>query len=270
MNKRLLILIALVFVFCAGFAQQDSVFRFEREYKGQISDFAVDNLGNLYLVFQGGQLKKLRSNGDSLAVFNNVRRFGKLHSIDVSNPLKVLLYYRNFSTIVVLDRFLNERSTLDLRKQNLIQIKAIGQSYDNNIWLYDELDSKLKKIDDDGRLIDQSNDFRQIFDTAPSPSHIVDHDKFVYLYDSSKGIYTFDYYGGFKSRVPLTGWSDFSVINQSLFGRSAGRLYRYDNGTLDLRELQLPGFMANAQKMIVSSSNVYVLLDGSIMVYSYR
>ncbi len=122
-----------------------------------------------------------------LAVFNNVRRFGKVYSIDVSNPLKVLLYYKDFGTIVTLDRFLNERSTLDLRKQNLLQVRAIGQSYDNNIWIFDELEVKLKKIGDDGRIIDQSNDFRLIFDSTPSPDYIIDQDKFVYLYDSQKG-----------------------------------------------------------------------------------
>src|SRR5687767_14903264 len=119
-------------------AQQDSLFRFEKSFEGSVADFTVDNLGNMFLLYQNGQLKKLRSNGDSMGVFNNVRRFGKLHSVDVSNPLKVLLYYKDFSTIVILDRFLNERSTLDLRRQNLLQVKTIGQAYDNSIWIFDE------------------------------------------------------------------------------------------------------------------------------------
>ena len=70
-----------------------------------ISDFSVDNLGNIFLVTGFQQLKKLDNNYDSVAVFNNVRRYGKLETIDVSNPLKVLLFYRDFNTVVVLDRF---------------------------------------------------------------------------------------------------------------------------------------------------------------------
>lgn len=270
MITRLFICFLFVLAVFSGTAQQDSLFRFSKEYGGVITDFSVDNLGNMYLVYQNGQLKKLRANGDSLAVFNNVRRYGKLHSIDVSNPLKVLLYYKDFGTIVILDRFLNERSTLDLRKQNLLQVKSIGQSYDNNIWIFDELEVKLKKIGDDGRLIDQSNDFRQIFDSTPSPSFIIDQDKYVYLYDPQKGIYSFDYYGGFKSRIPFTGWHDFRVINNSIFGRDAHFLYRYDNGTLDLKEFRLPKFMIDAQKIVVAPGNVYLLRDGAIMVYSYN
>jgi hypothetical protein len=269
MTKRLFIILVTFFVTSQCFSQADSAFHFVKDYRGGISDFSVDNLGNLYFVYQNGQLKKLRPDGDSLAVFNNVRKFGKLYAVDVSNPLKVLLHFRDFNTIVILDRLLNERSVLDLRKHNLLQVKAIGQSYDNNIWIFDELDVKLKKIGDDGRLIDQSNDFRQIFDSTPSPSVIIDQDKLVYLYDDQKGVYTFDYYGGFKNRIPFTGWSDFTVINNSLFGRDRSNLYRYDAGTLELQQFAVPEFMNNAQKIVIRPGAVYLLRDGVIMVYSY-
>jgi hypothetical protein len=269
MTTRLFIFLVSVFISSQCVSQADSVFHFVKDYRGGISDFTIDNLGNLYFVYQNGQLKKLRPNGDSLAVYNNVRKFGKLYAVDVSNPLKVLLHFKDFNTIVILDRLLNERSVLDLRKHNLMQVKAIGQSYDNNIWIFDELEVKLKKISDDGRTIDQSNDFRQIFDSTPSPSVILDQDKLVYLYDGQKGVYTFDYYGGFKSRIPFTGWSDFTVINNSLFGRDKTNLYRYNAGTLALQQFAVPGFMNDAQKIVIRPGAVYLLRDGVIMVYSY-
>lgn len=270
MIKRFPFIFAFLILSFASIAQSDSNFHFVREHRGYITNFSVDNLGNIYLLYQGGQLKKLRPNGDSLAVFNNVRRFGKVYSIDVSNPLKVLMYYKDFGTIVILDRFLNERATVDLRKQNLLQVRAIGQAYDNNIWIFDELDLKLKKISDDGRMIDQSADFRLVFDSVPAPSHIVDQDKLVYLYDSQKGVYIFDYYGGFQNRIPFTGWTDFEVINKALFGRDNNYLYRYDMGSLQLQQIPAPAFMNDAQKVVVFPGNVYVLKDGVFMVYSYN
>ena len=269
MITRLFIFFSFIFISSQCFSQADSIFHYVKDYRGGISDFTVDNLGNLYFVYQNGQLKKLRPNGDSLAIFNNVRKFGRLYSVDVSNPLKVLLHFKDFNTVVILDRLLNERSILDLRKHNLLQVKAIGQSYDNNIWIFDELDLKLKKIGDDGRLIDQSNDFRQIFDSTPSPTAIIDQDKLIYLYDDQKGVYTFDYYGGFKSRIPFIGWTDFTVINNSLFGRDNSKLYRYDMGTLQLQEFAVPQFMNHAQKIVIRPGSVYLLRDGVIMVYSY-
>ena len=269
MMTRLFIFLSCILISTRCFPQADSIFHFEKDYRGGISDFTVDNLGNLYLVYQNGQLKKLRPDGDSLAVYNNVRKYGKLYSVDVSNPLKVLLHFKDFNTIVILDRLLNERSVLDLRKHSLVQVTAIGQSYDNNIWVFDELELKLKKIGDDGKLIDQSNDFRQIFDSTPSPSVIIDQDKLVYLYDVQKGIYTFDYYGGFKNRIPFTGWLDFTVINNSLFGRDNSNLYRYDAATLELQKIPVPQFMSDVQKIVMRPGTVFLLRDGVIMVYSY-
>ena len=95
----------------------DTFFVFNKVAGEQLIDFTVDNLGNLYLVNNTGQIKKVSPTGDSIAVFNNVRQYGKIYEMDVTNPLKVLLYFRDFGTIVVLDRFLSTRSTIDLRNQ---------------------------------------------------------------------------------------------------------------------------------------------------------
>jgi hypothetical protein len=250
-------------------AAQDTLFRLKKTYTGDIADFTVDNLGNCFAISSNGQIKKINSDGDSAGVFNDVRRYGKLFSIDVTNPLKVLLYYKSFGTILILDRFLNVRSTIDLRRQNLFQVKTIGQSYDNNIWVFDELESKLKKVADDGRVTDQSADFRMIFDSMPSPEVIIDQNKFVYLYDPVKGVYIFDYYGAFKNRLLFRGWNDFSVINNVLFGRSGNSLFRYEPGTLNLQELPVSDRIASAKKIRITNTYLYALRDGFIEVYSY-
>src|SRR3982751_4245634 len=80
-------------------AQKDTVFIFNKTLPGDFSYFTVDNLDNLYLVNNSSnQLKKIDGNGDSVGVFNNVRKYGKLFSIDATNPLKLLLFYKNFAT----------------------------------------------------------------------------------------------------------------------------------------------------------------------------
>src|SRR5690349_13769298 len=74
----------------------DTAFKVDRIIAGDFTDFNVDNLGNIYVVGPSGQLKKMKPNGDSLAVFNNVRQYGKINFIDVSNPLKVLLHFKDY------------------------------------------------------------------------------------------------------------------------------------------------------------------------------
>ena len=133
-----------------------------------------------------------------------------------------------------------------------------------------EIENKLKKVADDGRLIDQSNDFRQIFDSTPSPEKIIDQNKTVYLYDPAKGVYLFDYYNAFRSRIPFIGWKDFNVVNNSIVGHDNKFLYRYDAGSLQLQQFAVPAFMAASDKILIAPGAVYLLKDGVIMVYSYK
>lgn len=241
-----------------SYAQKDSSFIYSKTFPGDFSYFTVDNLDNIYLLSNTNQLKKITPDGDS-AVFNDVRKYGKLFSIDATNPLKILLYYKNFSTIVVLDRFLNVRNTINLRKQNIFKVKTIAASYDNNIWLFDEGDAKLKKIDDNGDILLETVDFRNLFDTIPSPTQIVDRNRFVYLYDTTKGFYTFDYYGGFKSRLPFLNWKNTEVIANTLYGFSDTSLYQYKQGSLNLQEYKLSPSFADALQIKVGNKKVYVL-----------
>jgi hypothetical protein len=69
--------------------------------------------------------------------------------------------------------------------------------------VYDHLENKIKKIDDNGRLVMESSDFRQALKTVPSPAAIYDIDGQLYLYDPKKGLLVFDYYGAYKSIYPL-------------------------------------------------------------------
>ena len=175
-------------------AQADTTFSLLRTIPGDIESFTVDNLDNIYILNSHNQVKKLNANGDSVAVFNDVKKYGKATLLDVSNPLKVLLYYKDFATIVVLDRFLNVVNSIDLRKQNIFQAKAVAQSYDNKVWVYDELENKLKKVDEEGKTLFETPDFRQLFGQAPVPQKIFDQDKLVYLYDSAQAVFVFDYF----------------------------------------------------------------------------
>ncbi len=214
--------IVLLFSCLMAVAQKDSSLTLLRTHSGDIASVALDNLDNLYLVSSSGQIKKLNSRGDSVAVFNGVRNFGPLQSIDVTNPLKPLLFYKDFSTVVVLDRLLSRRTSLDLRRFNVLQPSAIGLSYDNNIWVFDQFDNKLKKMDEGGNLLLQTTDFRQLFNQTLSPQRIINDGGLVYLADSTEGIFVFDNYGAFQRRIDLKGWRSLDVWS--------GRLVRLSNG----------------------------------------
>ena len=269
MKKITLILLLAGFILKSN-AQTDSSFQYVRTITGDIVAFTVDNLDNVYLLNSSNQVKKLNSNGDSVAIFNDVKKYGQASLIDVSNPLKVLLYYQDFATIVVLDRFFNIRNSIDLRKQNVLQVRAIAQSYDNNIWVYDEVENKLKKLDETGKLLLETPDFRQLFGQAPMPQKIFDQDQYVYLYDSAQAVFVFDYYGALKNKIEISHWDNLKVTGKYIFGSKNNVLYRYDIKTFRLDEWRMPDEIYRSRAFNFSGTRLYALKKDRVEIYSFR
>lgn len=267
MKKTIFIFISLMFSVAAK-AQNDTTFRLVKKITGDIVDFTVDNLDNIYILNSRNQIKKINSNGDSVAIFNDVKNFGKASLIDVSNPLKILLYYRDFATVIMLDRFLNVVNVIDLRKQNILLAKAIGQSYDNKVWLYDEMEGKLKKIDEEGKLLLETPDFRLLLGQAPSPIKIYDENKYVYLYDPLKGVYVFDYFGALRNNIQILQWKNFKVAGKFIFGSKADTLYRYDISSFMFDEWKMPQEIYQSVSFNFTSARLFAMRKDGIYIYS--
>ncbi|TCZ71016.1 hypothetical protein [Flaviaesturariibacter aridisoli] len=246
---------------------QDSAFTLLRTVRVEATDFAVDGLENLYVVTPTGLLKKYGPAGDSVAVFNNVRRFGRLYSLDVSNPLRPLLFYKDFSTVVLLDRLLSQKAVLDLRRARIAQATAAATSYDNNIWIFDAVEAKLRKLDESGRLLMETPDFRQLFSFDFVPEKIVDGDKAVYLFDPRAGVLVFDYYGTYQRRYPVESWALLGVLDRQLIGVQGGSLVLLNTGTLLQRQYQFPSSFGGFQRYLVGKSKLFALGKDSVNVY---
>lgn len=243
-------------------------FKLEKVIAGNFTMMDVDVLNNIYVITAGNQLKKYNANGDSMAVFNDVKKYGNPTLMDVSNPLKVLLYYKNYATVVMLDRLLSLRNSINFRQQNIFSVKAIATSYDNNIWLFDEQDYKLKKIDEEGKLLQESTDWRVLMDAVPSPATIIDNNNFVYLYDPAKGFYIFDYYGTFKNNLPFLGWKNIAVSAGKITGLHNNRLHSYVIESLNDKTYTIPSFFRNYISIKAMNGKVYVLKEDALEVYS--
>jgi hypothetical protein len=275
--KGIAVIVAAFFLLPAfGNAQADTTFRLMRTMTGDIVDFTVDNLDNVYVLNSRNQVKKFDAKGDSVAVYNDVKKYGQATLIDVSNPLKILLYYRDFTTVVMLDRFLNAVNSIDLRKENILQAKAIGQSYDNKIWVYDEVENKLKKVGEDGKLMQETPDFRQLLGTAPTPLKIFDENRYVYVYDSVYGVYVFDYFGALKNNIMIDHWQNFKVAGKYIFGSKADTLYRYEIASFRYDEWPMPAPIRQSKSFNFSSSRLYAMkkecngTESCIYIYSFR
>ena len=234
---------------------------------GEYTYMNVDILGNIYLISSGNRLIKLNNNRDSVAVFNEVKKYGNPSYIDVSNPLKILVYYKNFSTIVALDRFLTFRNSINLRNKNIFSVNAVATSYDNNFWVFDEQDYKIKKLNEQGELLLESSDIRQLVDEAPVPSKIIDCDNQLFLYDEKIGFYLFDYYGTFRNNIPFKGWQNVAASKNYIYGFLENELLSYQINSLQLKKYRFSESASNFISIKAINGKLYILTKGELQIY---
>jgi hypothetical protein len=248
-------------------ATSSSTLKLNSFIPGDYTYMNVDVLGNIYLITSGNRLLKLNNKRDSVGVFNDVKKYGNPSYIDVSNPMKILVYYKNFSTIVALDRFLVFRNNINLRNKNIFSVNAVATSYDNNFWIFDEQDYKIKKINEQGELLLESSDVRQLTDQAPIPTTIIDCDNQLYVYDINKGFYLFDYYGAFKNSIPFKDWQNVSVSKNIIYGFIGNELLTYQINSLQLKKYSFPETVSDFISIKAINGKLYILKKGELQIY---
>jgi len=142
MKTILFFLVSLYFNF--SFAQEIQT-KFISEISLQADDFVgVDDFQNLYYIENNILYKKTDKRAFS---YSNVN-LGKLTSVSIQNPFKLILFYKDFNSVIILDNNLNELSDkIDFTQETLFNnVLFVSSSSENNIWLYAD-DNKLHVYD---------------------------------------------------------------------------------------------------------------------------
>ncbi len=271
MNKTATLFSMFFVSTCFCFAQQDTSLRLLKTIPIAAAEIAVDNLENLYLLTPADGLKKYNADGDSVAAYNNVRRFGKLYSFDVSNPLRPLLFYKDFSTIVLLDAQLSVRGLLDLRRHNIIEASAAALSYDNNIWIFDALENKLKKLSEKGDLLLETADFRTLFEGFFVPEKIWDQNNSLYLFSAGAPVLQFDYFGTFQKKHVVPNWQSIAVFNKNIIGFTNGGIALFNTANLIMQQqYQFPSQFGSFNQYLVGNTKLFARGKDSVQIYSFK
>lgn len=228
----------------------------------------TDYLQNGYFITAHNEFQKIDSSGNLLATYNQ-NRFGKLHFADATNPMKLILSYPEYGTVVMLDNTLSEVSVLSLRMINIQSYTATCfSSIDNNIWVFDDQDYKLKKIDKNNNIIIESGDMFSLVGKAIHPVYMQERDQYVYLSDPSEGIVVFDVYATYYQTLPFRNIQKFQVRNNQLFFYQANALHSYHLKTLEEKDIVLPDSIG-VMDVRIEKSRLYVLREDSLDIYTY-
>ncbi len=228
----------------------------------------TDKLGNCYVIDENNQLTKYNALGEREANYSD-KYMGKLKSADVSNPLKILLLYADFNQITSLDNKLSLRTQVPLRELNILQPLAVCTSVNDGLWIFDQQDFQLKRLDLNLNIVQESGNLMQITGKEIKPSHLFENNGYVYLNNPEIGIMVFDLFGSYFKTIPLTQVSGIQFIGDELFYYRKGVLTAYNIKTLSERIIELPaGSDSSIYNVRVEEQKVYLLKDQQLNIYS--
>lgn len=226
-----------------------------------------DNLSNLYVVTANNSLVKYDSTGKQLFTYNTLK-YGQLKFVDATNPMKLLLYYPDFTTLVLLDNTMSELSTMNLKQAGIIQPLSVCLSMDNNIWIYDAQEFKLKKLDQNLNVLAEGSDLLATAHELAEPDMLLERDNFIFLNDPAKGIFVFDNYGAYSHLLPIKGLKDLQVFNKKIYYLKENSIQSYDLQTLQTKTISLPGSSQVLQSRI-ERDRLFLLKEKKVTLYRY-
>lgn len=226
-----------------------------------------DNLNNLYTITADNSLVKYDSTGKKLFTYNTAK-YGQLRFVDATNPLKLLLYFPDFTNVVLLDNTLSEISVLNLKRMGITLPGAVCLAADNNIWVYDAQDFKLKKLDQNLNVLLQSSDLLSVIHETIEPDIMMERDNFIFVNDPAKGIFVFDIYGAYSHRLPVKGLKDMQEFNGKLYYLKDNAVQSYDTRTLETKTIPLPD-SSDIMQMRIEKNRLFLLKENEVVLYRY-
>jgi len=184
----------------------------------QKADFIrLDKLGNLYLC-DGSIIYKFDLNGQLLFTYSAFSK-GKISELDVSNPFKVMVFSKDFMQIGFLDQKLSPIQTINsLSECELYAPAYVCSSYDNGIWIYDEVLNQLFRYDANRKMTNKSQLLSQIWDKKVSPIGIKETESgYLLVNDAENGLLIFDRFGSYLKTIPIFANRLFFMENKVLY-----------------------------------------------------
>lgn len=199
----------------------------------------IDNIHHLYAV-DDNEIIKFDDRGRELYRFSN-KQYGTIGDLDVSYPLRPLVFYPDLGTLLLLDNTLSEyRGPIDLADKGLARPILACASVQNHFWVYDQIGSKLVRMSDRFEKTVETGNLAQIFGVALEPNFIREADGRVYLNDPELGVLMFDLFGTYIKTIPLRNLEHFNPGANRIIYAKEDTLYRYDFRTHGAETTPLP------------------------------
>ena len=228
MNKWMIMLSSLL-IFCSFVFQTNKSFK-TILLKDKNVIVKVDEFENIYVINKN-EILKYNSSGNLVKSFST-KRYGSIDFVDVTNPLKILLYNKDFQQILFLDNQLTASSNMiSLEDLGLEQTSLECNTANNSFWLYNKQNNSLLRYSEKSKQLVKIENITRILNVELKPNFMLERNNYLYLNCPNEGILVFDIYGSFLKTIPITHASEFEILNNRVIYFTKKTIHEYDSQT---------------------------------------
>lgn len=228
----------------------------------------VDNFGNLFVVTPQNELLKFNPNGKFLWNYTN-KTYGNISQLDVTDPLRVVLYYADFQQIVVLNNNLSEIAKYNFNNNPEVQITLIASANNNGYWVYDQINRELRKLSNSFLDDIKSGNIYQRNGLNMQTNYMLTDDQQIYLNDTTEGVRIFDRFGNYIKTALINPENGFTVTDNEIYFTQKNKLVAYNYLTFNLRQILLPQ-QAVFNKAILRFNRLIILTEKDLTLWAVK
>tara|TARA_B100001248_G_scaffold199046_1_gene153398 strand:+ start:728 stop:1564 length:837 start_codon:yes stop_codon:yes gene_type:complete len=188
----------------------------------------IDQYGYFYIIDQDN-LIKYDSEGHTLYHYSN-KLLGNIDQIDISNPLRPLLFYKDQGLIIVLDNTLSQqKEPISLNELGLYQTSCIANSnFDNGIWLYDIDVNEIIKINHLSQVNYRSGNLSVLIPNMEFPIlNLKEKNRKLYVVTRNK-IFVMDQFGSLLSVINLSAEKGLIIKEKNIITYDGNAICQFD------------------------------------------
>lgn len=201
-----------------------------KEVKSTDAYIGTDAFGWEYTIADG----EFRKAKDSRVLRYKALSLSDIYKVDIQNPLQIVLFYRKFNTVVLLDSQLNETSRISFSElQEPLIAEAAALASQNRLWIYDVTRQQIGLYDL------TRNSFKTLTPPFPDPlKHYSSDYNYFYWVDAKNNCFTVNIFGKVSALGHLPAFEQVQLVsaNTALLYRD-GTIYAYSLADAALRPL---------------------------------
>jgi hypothetical protein len=261
---RLSIQVIALFFLLSFQLQSQSPLKKIKEFKSpEVTQVSVDRLGNFFLIAKNGKIKKYDPDGKIIASLKN----NKSSFVEPWYHPAIFSYSKKQQTYTIYGRHFESERTASLDPAWAIEPTLVCPSNDNKLWLFDQADASLKKINpSSGEVLIEFNIDTTQFATKPDFTYLREYQNMIFLLDKNSGISIFNNIGKQINKIDKKGILHFNFFGEELYYLDNDSIKLFDLYTEETRELKIEGenkfaIVTDERIILITKKNRVFLFD---------